>query len=248
MEAKETDPTRRWTEQESVEFVDLGRFIVPDRNEQIRTFCALVPGEQPGAHLVELACGEGRLAAALLERFPQATLHGYDGSETMLAHARRALEAHGTRFDPQRFDLEAEDWRVFAFPVQAFVSSLVLHHLVGPGKKRLFADLAKALAPGGALLIADLVEPASSEARAHAARSWDESVHASVLEHLGNLEPSERFRHERWNYFADPAPDSMDQPSTLLEQLDWLREAGLVGVDVFWMKAGHALFGARKAS
>jgi hypothetical protein len=33
----------------------------------------------------------------------------------------------------------------------------------------------------------------------------------------------------------------------LLDQLKWLEGAGFVDVDVYWMRAGHAIFGGRKA-
>jgi len=96
---------------------------------------------------------------------------------------------------------------------------------------------------GGAVVIADLVQPATSAAQALAARAWDESVRHRSLERAGHLGPFEKFVHERWNLYADPDPDPIDQPSPLLDQLRWLEEAGLAGVDVFWMKAGHAVFG-----
>lgn len=47
-------------------------------------------------------------------------------------------------------------------------------------------------------------------------------------------------------HFIDPEPDAVDKPSRLLGQLVWLRDAGLMAVDVYWMKAGHAIFGGRK--
>jgi hypothetical protein len=34
--------------------------------------------------------------------------------------------------------------------------------------------------------------------------------------------------------------------SRLFDQLVWLRDAGLMAVDAYWMKAGHAIFGGRK--
>ena len=46
-----------------------------------------------------------------------------------------------------------------------------------------------------------------------------------------------------WNLWAETEPDPSDHPSTLLDQLRWLEEAGLSGVDVAWLKAGHAVFG-----
>ena len=92
-------------------------------------------------------------------------------------------------------------------------------------------------------MIADLVEPASAAARELAARAWDDAVRRRSQELAGDLGPWEKFRAERWNFYADPEPDPLDQPSRLLDQLRWLEAAGLDGVDVYWMKAGHAVFG-----
>jgi tRNA (cmo5U34)-methyltransferase len=236
----------KWTEGDSEQFLDLSRFVVPERAAQFAAFCELVPGEVPGCQIVDLCCGEGILAACLLERFSAASVHGYDGSEVMLAHASQALHRFGGRFHPHPFDLAAQDWRRFPFPVQAFVSSLAIHHLEGAEKRQLFVDLAAALAPGGALVLADIILPAGSRARHLAAHAWDDAVRAQALEIAHDLGPLEIFRRDRWNYFADPNPDPMDRPSTLLAQLQWLLEAGFVDVDVYWLKAGHALFGGRK--
>jgi tRNA (cmo5U34)-methyltransferase len=169
-------PKQSWDEDDSRGFLALGNFAVPGREEQTAAICDLIPPCGGGSHLVELCCGEGALARALLERFPAAQVHGYDGSATMLDHARAALAGHGARFTTQQFDLADRSWRGFPWPVTAVVSSLAIHHLDGEGKRRLFADLCAGLAPGGALLIADLVRPASAAGVALAARAWDEAV------------------------------------------------------------------------
>ena len=36
------------------------------------------------------------------------------------------------------------------------------------------------------------------------------------------------------------------KPSPLYAQLKWLEQAGFEGIDVFWMQAGHAVFGGWK--
>jgi tRNA (cmo5U34)-methyltransferase len=246
MESRE--PKAAWDEEDSREFLDDGRFFVPEREAQIAAIGALIPRppESEPAHLVELCCGEGLLSGALLARFPRAVVHGYDGSEAMLAHARAALARFGDRFDTRRFDLHDAGWRRFPWPVHAFVTSLALHHLDGEGKRRLFADLAQALAPGGALVIADLVLPASPEATALAAAAWDDEVRRRSLELSGDLAAHQRFLDSGWNLFDDPAADPTDKPSPLYDQLRWLAEAGLEAVDVCWMKAGHAIYGGRK--
>jgi tRNA (cmo5U34)-methyltransferase len=236
-----------WDEADSRAFLDLGRFFVPGREEQIDALCSLVPDPGAGGHLVELCCGEGLLSRTLLERFPGARVHAYDGSPAMVESARTQLAGFGDRFDARIFDLGDRSWRVFPWPVRAVLSSLAIHHLDGRGKRALFKDMAGALAPGGALLIADVIKPATPAAHALAARAWDDAVRQRSLDLSGGLDPYEVFRNERWNLYADPEPDPADQPSTLLDQLLWLAEAGLTGVDVFWMKAGHAVFGGFRA-
>jgi tRNA (cmo5U34)-methyltransferase len=231
-----------WDETDSREFIDLGRFFVPDREEQIAAVLGMIPDPGEGL-LVDLCCGEGLLSRALRERFPRARVLAMDLSPAMLEQARAALAGHGDRFTTQAFDLADRSWRTFPEPVHAFVSSLAIHHLDGAGKRQLFADLAAALIPGGVLVIADLVEPATAAARELAARAWDDAVRRRSQELAGHPGPWEKFRAERWNFYADPEPDPIDQPSRLLDQLRWLEAAGLAAVDVYWMKAGHAVFG-----
>src|SRR5690606_5959505 len=74
-----------WTERDTETFIALGRYYVPERDRQIATICAAVPPPAGSARLVELCCGEGLLARALVERFPAATILALDGSEAMLA-------------------------------------------------------------------------------------------------------------------------------------------------------------------
>jgi len=236
------NPTPTWQESDSSKFIDYGRFFVPDREEQIATFLDVIPDPGDGL-IVELCCGEGLLSQALLDRFPRARVLALDLSPAMLAAARARLAGHGDRFSTRQFDLADRSWRQFPEPVHAFVSSLAIHHLDGDGKRELYRDLTAALAPGGAVVIADLVEPATPGSRVLAARAWDEAVRRRSLDLAGDLAPYQRFLDLRWNLWAETEPDPIDRPSPLFDQLRWLEEAGLSGVDVYWMKAGHAIFG-----
>jgi tRNA (cmo5U34)-methyltransferase len=234
-----------WDEANSNDFIDLGRFFVPEREEQIAAVLGLIPDPGDGL-LVDLCCGEGLLSRALLERFPRARVLAMDLSPTMLAQARAtcaAISGGAGRFDTRPFDLADRSWRAFPEPVRAFVSSLAIHHLDGEGKRQLYRDLAAALAPGGALVIADLVQPSTPASQALAAKAWDDAVRRRSLDLTGGLGPYEKFLDLRWNLWAETEPDPIDHPSPLLDQLRWLEEAGLNGVDVAWLKAGHAVFG-----
>lgn len=234
-----------WDERNSRAFIDYGQYLVPEREEQIQTLAALIPAQPEPFHVLELACGEGLLAQAILERYPLAILHGYDGSAEMLRAARARLAEFGERFEAQFFSLGSADWRHPVFPVRAVVSSLAIHHLDGPGKQSLFRDAWRMLSPGGTLLIVDIVQPAGQAGAALAADVLDEAVRQRCLALDGNTEVYDFFVRDQWNLFRYP-DDPIDRPSTLLDQLQWLEAAGFQDVDVFWMKAGHAVFGGQK--
>ncbi|MFQ5958975.1 MAG: methyltransferase domain-containing protein [Alphaproteobacteria bacterium] len=161
-DSRGSGPGEAWSEDDSAGFLDHGRYFVPERETQIATICAAVPATAEPVHLVELCCGGGLLSRALLERLPNAALHAFDGSPAMLKAAGRRCAAFGDRFAARAFDLAARDWRAFPWPLHAALSSLAIHHLDGPQKRRLFKDIAAALAPGGVLAIADIVEPATA--------------------------------------------------------------------------------------
>ncbi len=236
-----------WSEENSATFLDIGRYAVPEREVQIDTICGLIAAQGEPRSILELCCGGGLLAKALLERFPAARLLALDGSPKMLEATRAAVgEVLAARLETRLFDLASDDWRQAEAAPQAVVSSLAIHHLDGPGKARLFAGVLRMLAPGGLFLVADMMLPAGEGATRWAARAWDDEARRRALEFDGDLAGFERFRDDGWNYFSDPEPDPIDQPSTLYDQLSWLREAGFAEVDVFWMKAGHAVFGGRK--
>jgi tRNA (cmo5U34)-methyltransferase len=234
-----------WSEESSQYFSEYAAYFVPDRAVQLDTICALIPARADPFHVVELCCGEGLLARAILERFLPARLHGYDGSPTMLEIARTTLQPFSQRFTLQPFDLAAADWRSFPWPVQAVVSSLAIHHLDGDQKRELYRDLYRVLNPGGALIIADLIQPAHALGVQVAARAWDEAVRQTAIARDGNEAAFEAFQSDHWNIFH--YPDPMDKPSGLCEQLHWLAEAGFCTVDVYWLKAGHAIYGGWKA-
>jgi tRNA (cmo5U34)-methyltransferase len=162
----------------------------------------------------------------------------------MLAETARALAPFPGRWETQTFQLLDSDWRAqLPNELRAIVSSLAIHHLKGTAKRDLFADLHSHLAPGGALLIADLVEPAGPAALRHMARAWDEDVERQSTELAGDPAPWEFFRDDHWNIYTYPDLE-MDFPSPLVDQIDWLRQTGYTRIDIPWTRAGHTLIAA----
>lgn len=244
----EREAGRGWTEADSRAFVDDGAVFVPAREEQLATLCALVPARPDETFTIaELGAGAGVLARAVLRAFPRCRYLALDGSRTMRASLNRALRPHGARAQVRAFDLAARDWRAaLPSPLRCVLASLVVHHLPAAGKRRLFADLARRLAPGGALLLADVVEPVSPAAREAFASQWDDAARLQSVALTGGLAAFQRFEAGGWNFYRG-TPESHDRPSRLDEQLRWLRQAGFATVDCVWMRAGHAIFGGWRA-
>jgi len=106
------------------------------------------------ARVLELGTGTGETARRVLARHPRASLVGVDASSEMLGHARTVLA-------PERAELEVgrlED-PLPAGPFDLVIAVLAVHHLDGPGKVDLFARIAAVLAPGGRLVLGDVVIP-----------------------------------------------------------------------------------------
>lgn len=248
MNTEQRNDAPHWDESNSSDFIDYGDYFVPQRQLQIDTVCALIPLCDDEVYILDLCCGAGLLSEALLERLPRAIVHGYDGSPTMLEAARQRLARFGDRFVTHLFDLADRSWRSMQWPIHAVVSSLAIHHLDAQEKLALFKDVYQMLGARGTFVIADIIQPTTQEGIELAGRQWDAMTRQQSLERLGSLGAYQRFLELGWNAFTDPTPDPIDKMSPLLDQLKWLEQAGFSDVDVFWMLAGHAIFGGRRST
>jgi SAM-dependent methyltransferase len=117
-------------------------------------------------HVVELGCGPGTLADAILSGIPQATYEGLDYSRPMLELAQERLALYGERPTLHAIDLRRGDWPdSIGANVNAIVTNQALHDL---GSAEAVADVYRIVhskLPGGGLFInAELVVPAGGSA------------------------------------------------------------------------------------
>ena len=148
-------------------------------------------------------------------------------------------------FSTGEFRLEGTAWRRYR-GLWCIASSLAVHHLDAAGKAGLFVDCHRMLAPGGVLVLFDVMRYPRVEATQLAARHWDDYVRRHAAEHRRD-DAWQTFVDDEWNMYAfPPQPGDIDQPSTLLEHLQWGVQAGFVDCDVHSLDAGHALMSFRK--
>ena len=241
-----TDPLNSWSEDNSRLYRLIAPVAVPARAEQIATLLSLLPFEPDAEfHVVDVGAGEGILSACLLACFPRATVTTLDGSADMREQTQQRLARFGARGQVAAFDLAQTGWHTHLNNADAVLSSLCLHHLSETEKQQLFAVIYRALSPRGVLAIADLVEPQRPEAAALFAASWDLVTKQQSIQLTESPQLFEIFQQVEWNLYR--YPDPYDKPSPLYHQLQWLHQTGFVGVDCFWMQAGHAIYGGYKA-
>jgi SAM-dependent methyltransferase len=132
----------------------------PARAQRFQSMCDRFPfPREAAAAILDVGTGYGPLAAFILDRYPNATCVGQDGSEPMLDRARTLLARFGERFTAHRSDLFAPDWLPARFgPFDAAVSSSCLHNLrdftrIG----EIYGEIRRRLRPGGVFLNLDLV-------------------------------------------------------------------------------------------
>jgi tRNA (cmo5U34)-methyltransferase len=150
--------------------------------DRLQDEAAAATGSDVRGRILELGTGTGETAWRVLERHPEAALVGIDESEEMLSRARETLP--GDRVDLLRGRLE-EPLPVGPFDIA--VSALAVHHLDGPGKRDLFARLARVLVPGGRVVIADVVVPEDPADAVTPIDDGDYDKPSSVAEQLGWL-------------------------------------------------------------
>jgi SAM-dependent methyltransferase len=235
-----------WTEADSTLYRALAAVAVPDRVEQMAVLLSLLPlGSDEVGRVVELGCGEGRLASAILTAYPRASVLALDGSDEMRVEASARLRAFNGRGEIGPLDLHGDGWFARLDGVDAVVSSLALHHLDAAGKRHVFQETARRISARGALLVADLVEPRRAEAQEVFAAGWDLAAERQSRVEPGSAEALDRFRRTGWNIYR--YPDPVDTPSPLFEQLTWLHAAGFASVDCYWLRAGHAVYGGYRS-
>jgi tRNA (cmo5U34)-methyltransferase len=109
---------------------------------------------------LDLGTGDGRLAALIRGRYPQARGVGIDASRPMLGRAAERFEDDDPGIELVTHDLTRRVPLTGRF--EAVVSGLAIHHLEDERKRSLFGEIHALLAPGGVFANLDLVSSASA--------------------------------------------------------------------------------------
>lgn len=190
----------KWSEESHV--ADYLAMEIPRRSEGEAVLLDCIP--EGASRILDLGCGDGRLLALLLERFPHAKGIAVDFSPTMLERARLRFTGD-KRVEVREHNLDNPLPKLG--PFDAVVSSFAIHHVTDERKRELYSEVFGLLVPAG--VFCNLEHVSSPTPR----------LHAQFLAALGKSLESE-----------DPSNKLLDVET----QLGWLRSIGFEDVDCYW--------------
>jgi SAM-dependent methyltransferase len=194
--------------------------------------------ERPIARVLDLGCGDGAMSELVLRCTPAAEAVLIDFSEPMLTRVADRLDRTAAgRWRAVCGDLREAAWTaaVPAGPYDAIVSGMAIHHLSADRKRELYGEIFALLASGGLFVNMDYVA-----IEGPLEGLFDEEMHDKAAAHG-------RHEHARGeDAVVDDLDSDEDQPDGVLEQLQWLREAGFTAAEVHFKWAEAAVFGALK--
>jgi tRNA (cmo5U34)-methyltransferase len=192
----------------------------------------------PGARdLLDLGCGAGNYTMKMLERVPDLNCTLVDLSESMLdaARARVAAATHGS------VATLAGDMRTVPLGEGAFdivLASATLHHLRADEEwHAMFGRIFRALRPGGSFWVSDIVEQTTAPVQALMWARYGEYLVAQ----RGGGPKGKLYRKVVFERIA-----AEDTPRPVVFQLDVMRGAGFVDLDILHKNTVYAAFGGRR--
>lgn len=203
----------------------------PLREEQLDLLMAMLRGHLAAtgarAQVLDAGCGAGIVAERVLRAMEDATVVGVDYSPPMLAMARERLAPFAGRFALHRADFETmTPDQLPGQPFGAAFAVQAIHNCSDEGKRRTFASIRAALAPGGLFILSDRIRLATPSLFPAYLALWD---------HLNTQYAAEgvAWRHDEGRTFAaheQSVAERGDMPGSIEQNVLWLREAGFAEV------------------
>ena len=203
--------------------------VVPKYREMLNLITFLLPFKKNAQiKLLDLGIGTGNLSFKILEQFPKAKIIGTDKDEEMLKVASKKLK----KFSKHRIELIKADFSHF-LPKEkydAVVSLLSIHHLTNLQKRKLFRRIYQILKSKGIFVSGDFVISDSTFINRKSAKAEEEFMKSKGIKELGLLTSGGKIGAED------------DIPTTVKNQIKWLKEAGFNETGCVWKYFNLAIY------
>ncbi|MCL5123696.1 MAG: class I SAM-dependent methyltransferase [Deltaproteobacteria bacterium] len=217
----------------------------PFIQEQIGVMMRLVKDlGRPVRRFMDLGCGDGILAAIILDNYQDATAILADHSAPMLEAASAKLQGLSRSTHFCNVDYSRPDWTKAVAehsPFDLVVSGFSIHHQPDERKIPIYSEIFDMLASGGMFINLEHVASPTKPI----AELWDR-IRIDSLRDLAVKRGLNKSRATiEKEYFE--RPDREANLFSLVEtQCEWLRKIGYVDVDCFFKYFELAIFGGRR--
>jgi SAM-dependent methyltransferase len=162
----------------------------------------VAPHLPPRPVMIDLGCGPGLLLRDLGERYPSASLYGYDVTPAMLAHGR-ALPGAGPTPTLALHDVATQPLPHAAGTVHLVSMSSVLHVVDEP--LPVLAEIRRVLAPGGIFLLNDWIRQSLQAYLAWRRESFGEDEAESLRRGFRLFAAHNKYTTEDWQWLRAKA-------------------------------------------
>jgi tRNA (cmo5U34)-methyltransferase len=191
-------------------------------------------------YIIDLGCGDGAITKALMDVKKDLLSTLIDGSEHMLESALNNIPGGNIKEAIHISFQDLYNSSVIKSEADFIVSSLAIHHLNENEKYLLFKYVYTKLRKGGMFINYDPVLSPSEELEKLNLRIWKEWI----LNLEAKIHPK---RNKSMDYIPMQYKNNKDNvPSTLDSQLEMLKQAGFLDINLFYKYGLFCLFGGRK--
>ncbi len=217
---------------------------IPFADDQIDIMMRLIQGSKHRIGMfMDVGCGNGVLAGAILQRYPRAKGVLVDFSKPMLFEAKRNLHEYGSQLRFITADFSSKRWVIAAEGecFDAIVSGYAIHHQPDRRKKEIFTEIFRLLNPGSVFVNVEHVAPETK---------WiaglNDEVFVDSLYEYHSKKGSSKNREQILKEFVHRKDKAANILAPVEAQCEWLSKCGFVDVGCFFKIFELAVFGGRK--
>jgi len=206
----------------------------PNRSKMVQVAIEVLPFPRTAAlRAIDLGIGTGYFTKQFLNYFSNSRVLGIDGAQAMVELAKARLTSLASRVQFVIGDFRnLQQLAPGAGTADVVFSAYALHHLGRPDKERVLQEVVQLLVPGGWFVNADLIAADSPELESR----LQEIRVAGIVERADGSDNRFADSASTRQFLADLEKKEADQPLTLAEDLEVLRNSGLKNVSAFWLE------------
>jgi ubiquinone/menaquinone biosynthesis C-methylase UbiE len=217
------------------------RGAIPLANEQIEVMLRLIAANgRPIGRLLDLGCGDGILASAILDRHAGAEAVLVDFNSAMLDAAKMRLRDRSPAARFINFDYGDPAWVSHVrntAPFDAIVSGFSIHHQPDGRKREIYREIFDLLSPGGIFVNVEHVASPTE---------WVRGVNDELFVDSLHRHHSDQSREQVASTYYHRPDKAANILAPVEDQCGWLRQIGFADVDCYFKIFELSVFGGRR--